>query len=88
MPSRVKAHFATRAGKRYRVRSFTRYGPEHTAKWKRMVAAIKRGDRKRGLPSESYVYSPEAVATMRLGFKGTYTNREQRKIQDKERARY
>jgi hypothetical protein len=71
MPSPVKAHLATRAGRRYRVRSFTRYGPEHSAKWKRLVRDLKR---------QGNVKSPEAVATAVLGFKGTYPKSEQRKI--------
>jgi hypothetical protein len=88
MPSRVKGHLAHRGRTRYRVRPYIRYGPEHTAQWKRMVAAIRREDRKRGIASRHYVYYPEAVATARLGFERTYTKREQRKIRDEQRARY
>jgi hypothetical protein len=59
MPTRVKSHWShTSKGKRVRVRSFVRFGPEHTAKWKRLVVDL----RKRG-----NVKSPEAVATSVLG---------------------
>ena len=71
MPSRVKAHLATRAGRRYRVRSFTRYGPEHSAKWKRLVRDLKR---------QGNVKSPEAVATATLGYEGTYSASEKRRL--------
>lgn len=64
MPTRVRAHTShTRYGKRMRVRSYVRYGPEHTAKWKRLVRHLKhRGD----------VKNPEAVATAALGPRGTF----------------
>jgi hypothetical protein len=55
MPTRVLRHVSHSVkGKRIVVRTFTRYGPEHTAEWKRLVLQLQqRGN----------VRSPEAVAT-------------------------
>jgi hypothetical protein len=60
MPTRVKSHLAHRGRKTYRVKSYVRYGPEHTAKFKRTVAAIE----KKGGAVNAY-----AVASARLGKK-------------------
>ena len=42
MPTRVKSHTAHRGSVRYRVRAYIRMGPEHTAAFRRRVAAIQR----------------------------------------------
>lgn len=42
MPTRVRAHGARRGRTTYRVRSYVRAGPEHTAAFRRRVAAIQR----------------------------------------------
>ena len=61
MPSVVESHNShTARGRKYRVRKFIRYGPEHTAKWKRLVADLKR---------DRNVSDPYAVATGVLGSK-------------------
>jgi len=67
MPTPVKAHWSRRGGKRFRVKKSMRFGPEHTARWKRLVADVKEENRRRGTH-----YSPEAVATARLGYAGTF----------------
>lgn len=65
MPSNVREHQShSRRGTPYHVRNFTRDGPEHSQKWKRLVRDLKR---------EPDVEDPYAVATARLGrqsFKG------------------
>lgn len=71
MPTRVRSHIARRGRTRYRVRSYVRYGPEHTAKWKRLVSELRR---------KGGVASPEAVATKVLGRKGTFTKRGRKEI--------
>ncbi len=68
MPTPVRAHWShSTRGRRFRVERHTRYGPEHTAKWKHLVADIRRRNRRRGTH-----YNPEAVATSVLGRSGTF----------------
>lgn len=43
MPTKVRAHTATRGSRRYRVRTYVRKGPEHTVAFRARVAAIKTG---------------------------------------------
>lgn len=67
MPTRVKSHMmTTRSGKRVRVKSFIRRGPEHSAKWKRCIDAVEKSNRRRGTK-----YSPYAVCTASIG-RGSY----------------
>jgi len=74
MPTRVKRHEARRGRTVYQVKTYVRKGPEHSARWKRMVAAIRKN-----LGRRSSSYSPEAIATFNLGM-ASYTKAEQRKI--------
>ena len=42
MPTKVRAHTATRGSRRYRVRTYVRTGPEHTTAFLRRQRAIAR----------------------------------------------
>ena len=66
MPSEVAGHVShSSRGRRFYVRPFIRNGPEHTAKWRRLVADLRR---------EGEVRNPEAVATATLG-EASFTKR-------------
>ena len=79
MPTTVETHEShTKRGRPYRVSAYTRYGPEHSEEWKRMVEAIRES---------GSAENPEAVATARLGDK-SYTEAEQRKLHMSYSGRY
>ena len=71
MPTKVRRHYShTRGGKRTVVRSYVRTGPEHSARWRELVAEIRE---------KGYASSPEAVATKILGDR-SFTSKERRKL--------
>jgi hypothetical protein len=59
MPTPVRRHLShSRSGRPEVVRRYIRNGPEHSVKWKKLVAQIK---------AEGSADNPEAVATSILG---------------------
>lgn len=77
MPSKVRAHKATRGRTTYQVRSYIRNGPEHSKEWRHLVASIRASKGWRG-------GSPEAVATSLLGPR-SWSSAERRKLRQEGR---
>lgn len=75
MPTTVRAHPSHSAsGKPIRVKRFRRNGPEHSAKWKRLVRDLERRDD---------VDDPYAVATAQLGSESYAAGEPKRTLSDR-----